>query len=194
MTENDSRLGPDFAKPATQVSARFANRQPLPNLMGESFRPAMRAMKMTVDAIPTDVLTTGQHRQTDSPVPRRIIADRHAFIAAPNDWADVKELRFLGFTRMEWIYSGAPRHYLGYNHVCPHPDLLIVSGMVEAVERWRREAASEYEGDHGPVPAFWAMPDLIAQWELMNPDIVTARAVQAAELELYEDEMHALRH
>ncbi len=107
-----------------------------------------------------------------------IIADRDAFIGASDDWVDGKEVRFLGFTREDWTYAGAPKHYLGYNHRCPHPDLLIFCGMAGVVEHWRREAASQYEGEHGPVPAFWDMPDLEAQWKLANPDIVAAREAQ----------------
>jgi hypothetical protein len=145
---------------------------------------------MTKEALPTDVLTTGQLLLTDGLVPPHIIADRHAFLAAPDDWVDVKELRFLGFTRTEWTYTGAPQHYLGFNHRCPHPDLLILCGMVEAVDRWRREAASQYEGEHGPVPDFWAMPDLTAQWEHMNPYIVAARAAQAAKRQRDGNENH----
>jgi hypothetical protein len=105
---------------------------------------------MTEEAVPTDVLADDQHRVTDVPGLSRIIADRHAFIAAPHDWVDLKELTFLGFTRAEWIRAGAPTHYPGTNYRCLHADLLILCGMLEAVERWRREAASQCDGESGP--------------------------------------------
>jgi hypothetical protein len=146
---------------------------------------------MTEEAMPDDDLPAGQHAPNGGPIPPRIVADRHTFITAPNDWVDLKELKFLGFTRIEWIYAGAPLHYLGYNNLCPHPDLLILCGMAEAVERWRREAASEYEGEHGPIPEFWNMPDLIARWELMNPDIVAAHAAHEAKREREQNEENA---
>jgi len=124
--------------------------------------------------MPTNIPIMGRHRMAAARIPFRVAADREAFIVAANDGVLGKEPRFLGFTRTDWIYAGAPKHYLGYNHECPHPDLLILCGMGEAVDSWRREAASQYEGEHGPVPEFWNMPDLVAEWERLNPELAAA--------------------
>ena len=130
--------------------------------------------------MPPNSPANGSHWMATARILLRVAADRETFIAAPDGRLNGKELRFLGFTRQDWIYAGAPKHYLGYNHECPHPHLLILCGMEEAVDRWRREAASQYEGEYGPVPEFWDMPDLVAEWERANPEIAALRGAHAA--------------
>jgi hypothetical protein len=139
---------------------------------------------------PADVLTVRDHGLTSIGIPSRFRMERDAFISAPNDRVNGKERRFLGFTQAEWVYAGTPKHDLGYYHMSLHPDLLVLGGMAEAVERWRREAASQYEGEHGPVPRFWNMPDLVGQWELMNPDFAAAHTAYTAMRERDHDENH----
>jgi len=150
----------------------------------------MEREKMTKQSRLPTVFANGDHRPSAVHTSLRIAADRDAFIAAPDDSFGGRELRFLGFTRADWMYAGAPKHYLGYNHESPHPDLLFLCGMAQAVDRWRRAAASQYEGEHGPIPEFWNMPDLVAQWELANPGRVTARKAHAAEREHKLDQTH----
>ena len=143
---------------------------------------------------PADVLAKDRLRVFGAGIAARIAADRDALIAARHDRSGGKEPRFLGFTRADWIHAGAPTHYLGYNHQCPHPDLLILCRMVAVVDRWRREAASRYEGEHGPVPEFWNMPDLVAEWECANPAIAAARDAHAAREHRQDERDGAPRH
>jgi hypothetical protein len=63
----------------------------------------------------------------------------------------------------------------------PPRALLDLCGMNSAVEARRHALATVegyYDGEGGPVPDWWNMPDFIAQWERDNPGIVAERKAE----------------
>jgi hypothetical protein len=65
--------------------------------------------------------------------------------------------------------------------------------MSEAVEEWRRDRAGQglFDGEFGPVPTWWNLPDLITEWELANPELAVARKVEAERLAAKQAEEEA---